>query len=89
LSAAPVDCALTVNAGSSSIKYALFERSGDAALPVLAGQVEGLGVSGLDHAQGMALVLERVAVVAGTARRVAVVGHRIVHGGAWPLRSRC
>jgi acetate kinase len=76
-----VDCALTVNAGSSSIKYALFERGGDRTAPVLAGQVEGLGVGGLDHAQGMAQVLERVASGAGPGRRVAVVGHRIVHGG--------
>jgi acetate kinase len=82
MSAAPVDCALTVNAGSSSIKYALFERGGDPAVPVLAGQVEGLGVGGRDHAQGMAQVLERVAAGAGSERRVAVVGHRIVHGGA-------
>ena len=81
MSTAPVECALTVNAGSSSIKYALFERGGDSAVPVLAGQVEGLGVGGLDHAQGMAQVLERVAAGAGTDRRVAVVGHRIVHGG--------
>lgn len=81
MSAALVDCALTVNAGSSSIKYALFERGGDAALPVLAGQIEGLGVGGQGHAQGMAHVLERVAAGAGTDRRVAVVGHRIVHGG--------
>jgi acetate kinase len=81
LSAALVDCALTVNAGSSSIKYALFERGRDPAVPVLAGQVEGLGVGGRDHAQGMAQVLERVADGEGTGRRVAVVGHRIVHGG--------
>jgi acetate kinase len=81
LSAAPVDCALTVNAGSSSIKYALFERGGDPAVPVLSGQVEGLGVGGRDHAQGMVQVLERVAAGAGAERRVAVIGHRIVHGG--------
>jgi acetate kinase len=81
LSAALVDCALTVNAGSSSIKYALFERGGDPAAPLMAGQVEGLGVGGLDHAQGMVQVLQRVAGGAGPGRRVAVVGHRIVHGG--------
>jgi acetate kinase len=82
LSAALVDCALTVNAGSSSIKYALFERGGDPAVPLMAGQVEGLGVGGMDHAQGMAQVLGRVAGGAGSDHRVAVVGHRIVHGGA-------
>ena len=82
MSAASVDCALTVNAGSSSIKYALFERGGDPSVAVLAGQVDGLGVGGLDHEQGMARVLERVADGAGPHRRVVVVGHRIVHGGA-------
>jgi acetate kinase len=82
LSAALVDCALTVNAGSSSIKYALFERGGDPAVPLMAGQVEGLGVGGMDHALGMAQVLGRVAGGAGSDHRVAVVGHRIVHGGA-------
>ena len=82
MSAALVDCALTVNAGSSSIKYALFERGGDPLVAVLAGQIDGLGVGGLNHEQGMARVLERVAEGAGPERRVAVVGHRIVHGGA-------
>jgi acetate kinase len=83
LSAASGDCALTVNAGSSSIKYALFGRDGgDPSAPLLAGQVEGLGVGGVDHAQGMAQVLKRVAAGSGRGQRVAVVGHRIVHGGA-------
>ena len=81
MSAAPVDCALTVNAGSSSIKYALFARDGDPAVPVLSGQVEGLGVGGRGHAQGMADVLDRMAGGAARVWRVAVVGHRIVHGG--------
>ncbi len=81
MSASPVDCALTVNAGSSSIKYALFARDGDPLVPVSAGQVEGLGVGGRDHAQGMSEVLQRVAGGAAQQWRVAVVGHRIVHGG--------
>jgi acetate kinase len=81
MSAAPVDCALTINAGSSSIKYALFARDGDPAVPLLSGQVEGLGIGGRDHAQGMAEVLDRVAGSAALAWRVAVIGHRIVHGG--------
>ena len=89
MSAAPVDCALTVNAGSSSIKYALFPRGGDPASPVLSGQVEGLGVEGRSHAQGMAQALAHVAGGAGPGWRIAVVGHRIVHGGnvfAQPVR---
>ena len=70
---------LTLNAGSSSIKFALFEcsaRDGDLATPLLAGQVEGLGAAGLTHAQALQQVLARV----GSAQ-VAAVGHRIVHGG--------
>ena len=81
MSAAPVDCALTVNAGSSSIKYALFARDGDPSTPVLAGQIEGLGVGGNSHAQGMAQVFERVAGESARGWRVSVIGHRIVHGG--------
>jgi len=81
LSAAPVDCALTVNAGSSSIKYALFARDAEPSEALLAGQVEGLGVGGHDHAHGMAQVLEHVSAGAQRGWRVAVVGHRIVHGG--------
>ena len=79
---------LTLNAGSSSVKFALFERNGDLTLPQLSGQVElagdGLGdsvgngvVSGaMGHAQALAQIMERV----GSAR-VEGVGHRIVHGG--------
>ena len=80
MSAAPIDCALTVNAGSSSIKYALFAR--DTGPPLLAGQIEGLGVDGQGHAQAMAEVLARVTAEAAQGWRVAVVGHRIVHGGS-------
>lgn len=32
-----IDCVLTVNAGSSSVKYALFALGGDRAAPVLSG----------------------------------------------------
>ena len=68
---------LTLNAGSSSIKFALFARDGDLATPLLAGQIEGLGAAGLTHAQALQQVLARV----GSAP-VAAVGHRIVHGGS-------
>jgi acetate kinase len=70
---------LTLNAGSSSIKFALFERGGDLRTPTLAGQVDGIGTrSGpATHTEALATVLQRL----GTAT-VAAVGHRIVHGGA-------
>lgn len=69
---------LTLNAGSSSIKFALFACDGDLGLPVLAGQVEGIGTAGgpATHTEALATVLSRI----GSAR-VTAVGHRIVHGG--------
>ncbi|WP_088279171.1 acetate/propionate family kinase [Ideonella sp. A 288] len=69
---------LTLNAGSSSIKYALFARHDDLSTPVLTGQVEGIGVAGgpATHEDALATVLARI----GNAH-VAAVGHRIVHGG--------
>ena len=76
------DHLLTLNAGSSSIKFALFESAGGLTTPVVSGQVEGLGdglgegPGALTHAQALAQVLARI----GKARVVAV-GHRIVHGG--------
>jgi acetate kinase len=65
---------LTLNAGSSSVKYALFAHA--TGVRVLDGQVEGLGVGGLSHEQALKQVIARI----GPARVIAV-GHRIVHGG--------
>ena len=76
------DCVLTVNAGSSSVKFALFALGGEPAAPLLAGQVEGLGTAqgSLSHVQALAQVLAQVDT-AGGQWRVAAVGHRVVHGG--------
>jgi acetate kinase len=76
------DCVLTLNAGSSSVKYALFAAGIDLGQPVLSGQVEGLGTSpgALSHAQAMQDLLAQVEA-AGGPWRVAAVGHRVVHGG--------
>ena len=71
---------LTLNAGSSSIKFALYAR-GDLTRPVFAGQVDGIGV-GADaqtHDEALAGVL---AQLAARRTRITAVGHRIVHGGA-------
>ena len=72
------DGLLTLNAGSSSIKFALFALDDDAGPPLQAGQVDGIGTcSGpASHAEALAQVLAGL----GDAR-VAAVGHRIVHGG--------
>ena len=69
---------LTLNAGSSSIKFALFEQGGDLTSPQRSGKVEGVGTGpdSMTHAQALAQILQRV----GSARVVGV-GHRIVHGG--------
>jgi acetate kinase len=74
---------LTVNAGSSSVKYALYAACDQPGAPVIAGQVEGIGSTAraLTHAQAFEQLLARVGSSAGDTR-VAVVGHRIVHGGA-------
>ncbi len=68
---------MTLNAGSSSIKFALFDEAGDFTKPQQSGQVEGLGGEGLTHEAALQQVLTRI----GSAQ-VKAVGHRIVHGGA-------
>ncbi|MFO1219500.1 MAG: acetate/propionate family kinase [Burkholderiaceae bacterium] len=73
---------LTLNAGSSSLKYALFAHANGSRL--MDGQVEGLGVGGLSHEQALQQILTRI-----DPSRVVAVGHRIVHGGvrfAAPVR---
>ncbi|MEO8604260.1 MAG: acetate/propionate family kinase [bacterium] len=67
---------LTVNAGSSSLKYALFEAPGLRRLRD--GKVERIGQSGgpADHAACVPQLLDAV----GDAT-LAAIGHRIVHGG--------
>lgn len=69
---------LTLNAGSSSIKFALFEQGSDLTSPQLSGKVEGVGTGpdSVTHAQALAQILQRVGSV-----RVVGVGHRVVHGG--------
>ena len=78
-----IDGVLTVNAGSSSIKAALFAPGAQAGPPLWAGQIErlGVGTSARTHAEAL---LQLVSDVRGSVPdvRVAAVGHRIVHGGA-------
>ena len=81
---------VTLNAGSSSLKFAVHE--GPPRRRVLAGDVERIGsqarlrvgdeareIGRVDHAGAVAIALEE-------ARRADAVGHRIVHGG--PGRDR-
>ena len=102
------DSLLTLNAGSSSIKVALFDAAGDgdASLPAArwSGQADGLGAglkarlrvrdaqgqtlhdAALDGAQashqGALAALLAWHAQQADGRRIAAVGHRIVHGGA-------
>ena len=79
------DHLLTLNAGSSSIKYALFTRDGSRL--VSGGQIDGIGVAqgasstpaARTHDDALAEVL---AGLRARNLRVGAIGHRIVHGGA-------
>ncbi len=78
----PARTLLALNAGSSSIKYALFDAAQDGRA-LAAGSVEGLGTgqatagAPATHAEALASVLSPW--VGKT--QVVAVGHRIVHGG--------
>jgi len=72
---------LTLNAGSSSVKFALFARDALDAAPVFTGHIDGIGLGrggAATHEEALADVLAQL-----QARKVHVgaVGHRIVHGG--------
>ena len=97
---APNDCIVVINAGSSSIKFSLFD--GPSLQPALRGKIENLyaGVTRftaqdaqgatvgerswpdapIDHEAGMRFLFD-FAQTHLEGRRVAAVGHRIVHGG--------
>lgn len=64
-----------VNSGSSSIKWELLDaESGER---MRGGIVERIGEHGVDHAGAMRAILEELGGV-----HPAVIGHRVVHGGA-------
>lgn len=66
---------LTINSGSSSIKYKLFEMPGDKL--VSKGIIEHIGETGSpvhDHYTGLKIILKQV-------DHISLVGHRVVHGG--------
>jgi acetate kinase len=71
---------LTVNAGSSSLKVAIFTGD-DPPVRLAAAKVERIAAEGSDHAGALDLALERLALAGGDLAALAAVGHRIVHGG--------
>jgi acetate kinase len=75
----PDSLVLTLNAGSSSLKFALFAE-GSQPQRIVAGAIERIGSEVPDHAHALDLVLSRLAARGGLAV-VESVGHRIVHGG--------
>ncbi|MGP0068771.1 MAG: acetate/propionate family kinase [Isosphaeraceae bacterium] len=91
-------CILTINSGSSSLKFALFAPE-DRPRRLLSGRVERIGMSGSrlvvanadgdqedsevkvpDQAAAVGLLIELLDYLVGLAN-IAVVGHRVVHGG--------
>lgn len=84
---------LTVNAGSSSIRFALFEPR-NALRRTLEGRIERIGLPGAtlivdgharagdvpDHAAALALLVSEVEARVGR-QSLAAIGHRVVHGG--------
>ena len=83
---------LTLNAGSSSVKFSLYE-TGEALAHIVTGQVENLGlnarllvdggatdIGAADHSVALTRILETLQARFGE-RPVAGIGHRIVHGG--------
>jgi acetate kinase len=71
---------LTLNAGSSSLKFALFSRGAPPTL-VTRGAIGHMGPSSDEAARALATALDGLAAHGGLAS-LAAVGHRIVHGGA-------
>ncbi len=83
---------LTLNAGSSSLKFAAYDRSAQNKLA--SGQIAHIGpdarlvfgdtsqkVDALDHAEALKLALEHM-LAQGLGVPPACAGHRVVHGGA-------
>ena len=72
---------LALNAGSSSVKYALFE--GDSAEPLASGLVDLERESiGYEEAGSRAVEAARKAAESPGSRPIEAVGHRVVHGGS-------
>jgi acetate kinase len=67
---------LVLNAGSSSLKYASYDRP--SLKPLVQGQVK-LATSGQSHSAALRAALARIAETAGPP---SAIGHRVVHGGA-------
>jgi acetate kinase len=70
------DAVLVLNAGSSSLKYRLVVPDGGDAEGGIVERIGEPGGDAEDHAHAVAVVVDRF-----RERRLAAVGHRVVHGG--------
>jgi acetate kinase len=68
---------LVVNAGSSSLKYALVDPGSGTHL--ISGIIERIGLDVTDHATAFRMVSQALADAGG--KEPSAVGHRVVHGG--------
>ena len=66
---------LVLNSGSSSIKYKLFDISGESEKLLDKGLVEKIGEAVPSHKEALGIILSKIKV------DVEAVGHRVVHGG--------
>ena len=72
---------LTLNAGSSSVKFALFARDAVDAPPVFTGQIDGIGLGRGGAATHEEALVDVLGQLQARKTHVGAVGHRIVHGG--------
>jgi acetate kinase len=74
---------LVINSGSSSLKYQLIDADNDGVL--LKGNVEQIGNTGrgffADHEVALEHVLREIEAAEFSLSDIAVIGHRVVHGG--------
>ncbi len=73
---------LTLNAGSSSVKFALFDRDALQAPPMFSGQVDEIGLGHSAAATHDEALADVMAQLRSRKLRIGAVGHRIVHGGS-------
>jgi acetate kinase len=71
---------LSINCGSSSLKYALFDAGAADLREVARGTVDRIGSDAGDHRAAVHALLDRLGSQGGPQPQA--VGHRIVHGGA-------
>src|SRR5579863_8373271 len=74
---------LTLNGGSSSLKFALYDTGGKAPSRVGAGNIGRIGIDVRDHAAALDMALEKLRRGAGgdVLAGLVGIGHRVVHGG--------